>query len=53
MLFRSREVVTGQVQPRMGNTPCTQLGYWPVIGLCGLMLLAVLAGRGALVPDDG
>lgn len=49
----TREVVTGHVQPRMGNSPYTQLGYWPVIGLCVLMLLVVLARPGVPVPEDG
>ena len=49
----SREVVRGEVQPRTGSTPYTQLGYWPVMALCVLMLLAVLARPGAASPEDG
>jgi len=49
----SREVVRGEVQPRTGSTPYTQVGYWPVMALCVLMLLAVLARPGAASPEDG
>jgi apolipoprotein N-acyltransferase len=42
-----RDVLLGEVQVMLGETPFTRIGSMPVIGLCGALLMMVL-GAGTM-----
>lgn len=48
----TRQVLRGEVEPRIGMTPFMQWGSYPIVGLCVLLLIFSWLGNQSLHPSN-